>query len=95
MASSHHVPEGYAEDEITALIAESIASHLDLAQRRLSAYQVHCSEFEQRHGMSPEEFLARFDAGSLGDQQEWFDWYAAAQGKRLWSRKRDILAHLR
>ena len=67
MASSHHVPEGYAADEITAVIAESIASHLDFAQRRLSTYQVHCSEFEQRHGMSPEEFLARFDAGSLGD----------------------------
>ena len=95
MAYSHHVPEGYAEDEITAVIAESIASHLDFAQRRLSAYQLHCSEFEQRHGMSTEEFLERFEAGSLGDQQEWFDWYAAAQGKKLWYRKRDILAHLR
>jgi len=73
MAYSYHVPEGYEEDEINAVIAESIVSHLDFAQRRLSAYQVHCSEFEQRHGMSTEEFLARFEAGSLGDQQEWFD----------------------
>ena len=95
MAYSYHVPEGYEEDEINAVIAESIVSHLDFAQRRLSAYQVHCSEFEQRHGMSTEEFLARFEAGSLGDQQEWFDWYAAAKGKKIWHRKRDILAQLR
>jgi hypothetical protein len=95
MAYWDHVPAGYAEDEITAVIAESIASHLDFAQRRLSAYQLHYSEFEQRHGMNTEEFLEGFEAGSLRDQQKWFDWYAAAQGKKLWSRKRDILVHLR
>ena len=95
MSYPYDVPEGYAEEEITAVIAESIASHLEFAQRRLSAYQLHCSDFEQRHGMSTEEFLERFEAGTLGDQQEWFDWYAAAQGKKIWSRKRDILARLR
>ena len=41
-----------------------------------------------------ETFLERFEAGTLGDQPEWFDWYAAAQGKQLWSRKHTILAHL-
>ena len=52
MSYPYHVPEGYAEEEITAVIAESIASHLEFAQRRLSTYQLHCSDFEQRHGMS-------------------------------------------
>ena len=94
MSYLHNVLEGYAEEEITAVIAESIASHLEFAQRRLSAYQLHCADFEQRHGMSTEEFLERFEAATLGDQQEWFDWYAAAQGKKTWSRKRDILARL-
>jgi hypothetical protein len=91
----YHVPEGYAEEEITAVIAESIASHLEFAQRRLSTYQLHCSDLEQCHGMSTEEFLELFEAGSLGEQQEWFDWYAAAQGKKIWSRECDILARLR
>jgi hypothetical protein len=95
MPYPHDIPEGYAEEEITAVISESIASHLEFAQRRLSAYQLHCSGFEQLHGMSTEAFLERFEAGTLGDQQEWFDWYAAAQGKKIWSRKRDILARLR
>jgi len=95
MPYPHNVPAGYAEEEITAVIAESIASHLEFAQRRLSAYELHCSDFEQRHGMSTEAFLECLEAGTLGDQQEWFDWYAAAQGKKIWSRKRDILARLR
>jgi hypothetical protein len=95
MSYPHNVPEGYAEEEITAVIAESIASRLEFAQRRLSVYQLRCSDFEQRHGMSTEEFLERFEAGTLGDQQEWLDWYAAAHGKKIWSRKCDILARLR
>ena len=95
MSYPFHVPEGYAEEEITAVIAESIAAHLEFARRRHLAYQTQCSSFEQRHGMSTEAFLARFEAGTLGDQQEWFDWYAAAQGKQIWSRKHEILARLR
>jgi hypothetical protein len=76
------------------VIAESIASHREFAQRRLAAYVERCITFEQRYGMSTETFLERFEAGTLGDQPEWFDWYAATQGKQIWSRKHTILAHL-
>jgi hypothetical protein len=31
MSYPHNVPEGYAEEEIIAVIAESIASHLEFA----------------------------------------------------------------
>ena len=95
MTHTYKTPEGYEEQEVAEAIAESILSHLEFAQRRLATYQTRCLAFEQQHDMSTEQFLEGFDAGSLGDQQEWFDWYAAAQGKRLWIRKHDILAHLR
>ncbi len=95
MTHTYKTPEGYDDQEVAEVIAESISSHLEFAQRRLATYQARCVAFEQQHEMSTEQFLERFDAGSLGDQQEWFDWYAAAQGKCLWSRKHDILAHLR
>ena len=95
MPYTYKTPEGYEDQEVTEVIAESIASHLEYAQRRLATYQRRCTAFEQQHGMRIEEFLERFEAGTLGDRQVWFDWYAAAQGKSLWSRKHDILAHLR
>jgi hypothetical protein len=93
MPYEYTLPEGYADEEITG-IAESIASHREFAQRRLTTYVERCTTFEQRYGMSTETFLERFEAGTLGDQPEWFDWYAAAQGKQIWSRKHTILAHL-
>jgi len=94
MPHEYNVPAGYAEEEVKEVIDESIASRLEFAQRRLAAYQASCATFEQRYRMGTHEFLEKFEAGTFGDQQEWFDWYAAAEGKKLWSRKHDILAHL-
>jgi len=94
MPYEYNTLEGYPEEEIKEVIDESIASRLEFAQRRLAAYQASCTTFEQRYGMSTQEFLEKFEAGTLGDQQEWFDWYAAAEGQKIWSRKHDILAHL-
>ena len=94
MPYEYNMPAGYAEEEVQEVIDESIASHLAFAQRRLSAYQASCATFEQHYGMSTQEFLDKFESGTLGDQQEWFDWYAAAEGEKIWSRKHDILAHL-
>lgn len=94
MPYEYNMPAGYAEEEVQEVIDESIASRLAFAQRRLSAYQASCATFEQHYGMSTQEFLDKFESGTLGDQQEWFDWYAAAEGKKIWCRKHDILAHL-
>lgn len=94
MPYEYNAPAGYAEEELKEVINESLASRLEFAQRRLSAYQASCATFEQRYGMRTEEFLEKFEAGLLGDQHQWFDWYAAAEGQKIWSRKREILAHL-
>ena len=94
MSHEYNVPAGYAEEEVKEVINESIASRLEFAQRRLAAYQASCATFEQLYEMSTQEFLEKFESGTLGDQQEWFDWYAAAEGKKVWSRKHDIQAQL-
>ena len=73
----------------------SFSPRREFGQRRLATYVVRCATFEQRYGMSTETFLEQFEAGTLGDQAEWFDWYAAAQGKEIWSRKHANLAHLK
>jgi hypothetical protein len=94
MPYTYNTPTEYAEEEVKKVIDESIAARLEYVQRRLAAYQTSCAAFEQRYGMSTQEFFEQFEAGTLGDQPQWFDWYAAAEGKKIWSRKRDILVHL-
>ena len=62
MPYEYNIPTGYAEEEVKGVIAESIASRLEFAQRRLSAYQASCATFERRYGMSTQEFLEKFES---------------------------------
>ena len=79
---AYTLPEGYTEKEIAEVIAESIASRREFAQRRLATYVVRCATFEQRYGMSTETFLEQFEAGTLGDQAEWLTGMQPHRGKR-------------
>ncbi len=48
--------------------------------------------FEKKHKLTSAKFLERFDAGALGDEQEFFDWYAAVRGLNLWRERYEILS---
>jgi hypothetical protein len=42
--------------------------------------------------MTSEKFLEQFDAGKLGDEQDFFDWYAAARGLKLRNEQDEIFS---
>jgi len=49
---------------------------------------------EQRYGWSTDEFLSKFNAGEIGDDQEFFLWYALAEAVKDWQKTRDSLEEL-
>jgi hypothetical protein len=40
-------------------------------------FENECKEFEKKYKMDSEFFLNKFDSGELGDDLQWFDWYAS------------------
>lgn len=50
-----------------------------------------CQQFEQKYGMTSDEFLLQFESGELGDLQDFFDWFAAKQGLDLLQEKQTSL----
>ena len=59
----------------------------DQYRQKLSGYRNKLQELESHHGMSTDVFLQRFEAGALGDADEWFDWEAIAALKTEAERK--------
>ena len=59
----------------------------DQYRQKLSGYRDKLQELERQHGMSTATFLQRFEAGDLGDAEEWFDWEAIAALKAEAERK--------
>ena len=49
---------------------------------------------EQQYGWSTDEFLKKFNAGEIGDDQEFFLWYALAEAMKDWQKTRDGLKEL-
>jgi hypothetical protein len=49
---------------------------------------------EQRYGWSTEVFLRKFNAGEIGDDQEFFLWYALAEAVKDWQKTLDSLEEL-
>lgn len=50
-----------------------------------------CQQFEEQFSLSSDQFMADFEAGALGDDPEYLDWYAAKRGYDLWDRRSKIL----
>lgn len=81
----------YDLSDVRAALQAALARETVLARARRKSYERSCREFETQFNVSSDQFLVDFEAGKLGDDPEYFDWYAAKRGFDLWDRRSKIL----
>ena len=81
----------FALDDVRAALKAALSREAILARTRRNAYERTCQEFEARFNIASDQFLRDFEAGALGDDLEYFDWYPAKRGLGLWDRRTEIL----
>jgi hypothetical protein len=79
-------------DEVRQVVDSALRHEAGLADARRGYFERLCRTFEQKHRMESDDFMERFESGALGDDTEYFDWYAAKRGLDLWERRVRILA---
>jgi len=79
-------------DEVRRVLDSALRHEADLAGARRAHFERACQAFERRYRMSSEEFMRQFEPGTLGDDADYFDWYAAKRGLDLWERRFRILS---
>ncbi len=84
----------FSEQEVQEVVASALASEVAQAEARRAYFAKLCTQFEEKYGFSSDEFMRRFEAGELGDEEELFDWYAAKRGFDLWDRRYRILSQV-
>ena len=82
----------YEKDTIRNAVSFALNSAKSNAHQRFEHYAGICKKFEKKYKMTSAKFMEQFDAGKLGDEQEFFDWYAAARGLNLWRERYEILS---
>lgn len=84
----------YKKGSIRNAVSFALNSAASHAQQRFEHYSTVCKNFEKKYKMTSAKFIEKFEAGTLGDEQEYFDWYAAVRGLNLWRERYEILSRV-
>jgi hypothetical protein len=80
------------KDEVTGVLGDAVRHETDLARVRRDEFLKDCQRFEDKYHFSSDEFLERFESGELGDDADFFSWYAVKRGFDVWERRYQILS---
>ena len=69
--------------EVREVLSSALRNETELANARRTYFERACHAFEQQYQISSEEFMQQFESGALGDDADYFDWYAAKRGLGL------------
>ena len=84
----------YSIDDTKSVVSEAFEKQIDFVHSRFIKFDSECKEFETKYKMNSELFLTKFESGELGDDLQWFDWYAAFRGRKLWEKKYNALSEI-
>jgi len=84
----------YEKGSIRNAVSFALNSAASHAQQRLDHYSMICKNFEKKYKMTSAKFIEKFEAGTLGDELEYFDWHAAVRGLNLWRERYEILSRV-
>jgi hypothetical protein len=87
-----HFPRSIELEDARSVVDGALRRETELAKARCAYFERACKTFEQQLGMTSDEFMRQFEAGDLGDDAIYFDWYAVKCGLDLWDHKLLILS---
>ena len=87
-----HFPRSIELEDARSVVDGALRRETELAKARRVHFERACKTFEQQLGMTSDEFMQQFEAGTLGDDAIYFTWYAAKRGLDIWNHKLLILS---
>jgi hypothetical protein len=75
-----------AEEIKTSLRREYI-----LCSNAIAFYKKSIKDFEQKYNLSTRAFLKKFEVGQMGDDADYFDWYAFVKLLAQWQKTQSAI----
>lgn len=82
----------FTPPEVSEVIHDALEQNQRVAKYKIKKYSGICKNFETKYGMDSDLFLKKFGSGELGDDDDFFDWYAAKRGLDIWNKKFKIIS---
>ena len=77
----------FTPQEVSEVIRAALEQNERVAKYKIKKYSDICENLEKKYEMDSDTFMEKFDSGELGDDDDFFDWYAAKRGLDIWSKK--------
>lgn len=77
--------------EITQEIKTSLRREYIFCSNAIAFYKRAIKDFEQKYNLSTRAFLKKFEAGQIGDDADYFDWYAFAKLLVQWQKTQSAI----
>lgn len=77
--------------QITNEIRTSLKREYNLYSSAMAFYKKAVKEFEQKYHLTTPSFLKKFESGQMGDEADFFDWYAFAKLLSEWQETRSAI----
>ena len=84
----------FTPQEVSKVIRAALEQNERVAKYKIKKYSDICENFEKKSDMDSDVFMEKFDSGELGDNEDFFDWYAAKRGFDIWNKKLKIILEL-
>ena len=69
----------------------SLKREYDLCSNAMAFYKKTLQKFEKKYHLTTKTFLKRFEAGQMGDETDYFDWYAFAKLLVKWRKTQSVI----
>ena len=69
----------------------SLKREYALCSNAIGFYKKAIKEFEQKYHLSTQAFLKKFEAGQMGDDADYFDWYSFAKLLAQWQKTQSAI----
>jgi len=75
-------------------LSSAITRELKILKAKQEGFEGEIQKFELRHGLSSKEFYEKFEGGKLGDDEDYFAWWAAIQAQKSIKARTETLQEL-
>jgi hypothetical protein len=93
------ISEGLSENEevfIKKTLKKLIEQEIDMLEKEKERYKKETDIFEEKHSLKSEDFIKKFDNGEMGDDLDFFEWYAFMDSyNRVEKRQRFLMENLK
>ena len=74
-----YISEGLSENEevfIKETLKKLIEQEIDMLEKEKERYKKETDIFEEKYSLKSSDFAKKFDSGEMGDDLDFFEWYA-------------------